>query len=429
MRNVPDKTNGVDTLSAPELNDIKNEEQNFITSAGIALTSADVTQIAKSVAVYAAGSDFYTDSGAANTYVLTAVGSKHTPPAYFVGMRVRFQPDNANTGASTVNVAGLGVKTIRRLNAACAANDIVTSRFIELVYDGTYFQIADVGDLGAVLDQSPDASGGRLSPTPSLGITDVSGTTVYYLPHVSNKIALFNGSSWNIYYFSSVSLAVPATTDTNYDVFIYALAGVPTMVLTAWTNNTTRASALAREGGILVKDSDHTQRYIGTVRTNGTASTVPDTKAERFCFNYYNKRTKYAEATMPTASWTYATATIRSVNANSTYGEGRVGIVDGIGEDSMYVIHTSTYSSPDVGTRVDIGYGINSTTAFSGVSRVYNSNASVTQETLRCSDVLQSPNAGFYYIQALESSDGTSATLAFKGNSRLNQALSVTIRG
>lgn len=81
-----------------------------------------------------------TDTGAANTYV---VALSPAATAYTAGMVVRFKAGNANTGASTIAVNGLGAKTIKdRSGADLAANAIVAGQVVEVVYDGTYFQMA-----------------------------------------------------------------------------------------------------------------------------------------------------------------------------------------------------------------------------------------------------------------------------------------------
>lgn len=81
-------------------------------------------------------SNFAVDSGAANAYVTTpAVGITATLTA---GLMLQFKATNANTGASTLNHAGLGVKNI--LNAdgsALGAGQIYG--VVQVVYDGTQF--------------------------------------------------------------------------------------------------------------------------------------------------------------------------------------------------------------------------------------------------------------------------------------------------
>lgn len=140
MRDLNDKvTDG--TLSADEWNDVPSELQNIIEALGIALSGGDLNQLGKAIAGYVANGTFYTDSGAADAYVLTQIGSKQVQPSYTDGTIVRFLPTNGNTGASTVNVAGLGVKVIEKDGVALVAGDIVTGDSIEMWYDGTVFQI------------------------------------------------------------------------------------------------------------------------------------------------------------------------------------------------------------------------------------------------------------------------------------------------
>lgn len=109
MLPVATKVDG-DTLSAEEYSKGLNDElQNFVKSSQQTLTGADLFQTAKAVADYAAAGDYYTDLGSANNYVLSVVGvDKQSPHQYIDGMRVRFKASNSNTGASTVNINGLG---------------------------------------------------------------------------------------------------------------------------------------------------------------------------------------------------------------------------------------------------------------------------------------------------------------------------------
>lgn len=134
--------------SAPQcdaeyLNSVRAEVNGIITNTGQSPTTATLTQLETAVSIYAGGGDFYTDSGAADAYVLSVVGSKKAPDAYFVGMKVRFLPGNANTGASTVNVATIGAINIKLADGSTdpAANDILADSEIQLTYDGTVFRI------------------------------------------------------------------------------------------------------------------------------------------------------------------------------------------------------------------------------------------------------------------------------------------------
>lgn len=124
------------TVDASEYNQLADLD-NAVTSSGQTPSTGNLNQLGIAMAINAAGADFYSDSGTANAYVLTAIGTLKSPHAYFDGMRVRFRPDNANTGASTVNVATLGVKSIKRSDGTTATStgDIPANADLELRYD------------------------------------------------------------------------------------------------------------------------------------------------------------------------------------------------------------------------------------------------------------------------------------------------------
>lgn len=137
MQNIGTKVDGVSVLPAAEFNSINSELQNIILSTAQTLSGADNNQISRSMGNYVAKGDFYTDSGVANAYVLTIVDSFRAPTSYTNGFRARFKVGNNNTGAATVNVASLGVKTIKKNGGAddLESGDLVLGRIVELTYD------------------------------------------------------------------------------------------------------------------------------------------------------------------------------------------------------------------------------------------------------------------------------------------------------
>jgi hypothetical protein len=114
--------------------------------------------------VQSGSANYATDTGTANAYVVTL---SPVPTAYTVGFPVYFKAANANTGASTLNVNGLGAVTItKRGGTALAAGDIPVNASIHVVYDGTNFEMvsgagggsASAGTQNAV--QKSDGAGG-----------------------------------------------------------------------------------------------------------------------------------------------------------------------------------------------------------------------------------------------------------------------------
>lgn len=108
MQDLDDKSTGGD-LTAIQWNDTRTEAQNVVLGTGQTLSAGDANQLGKGVAMYAGNGDYYTDSGAADAYVLSVIGSKQAPPAFVDGLRFRFIAGNVPTGPSTINPAGLGV--------------------------------------------------------------------------------------------------------------------------------------------------------------------------------------------------------------------------------------------------------------------------------------------------------------------------------
>ncbi len=129
MQDLNDKITG-GTLTAIEWNEVPSELQNVIESLGISLSSGDLNQLGKAIAGYVANGLFYTDSGAADAYVLTQIGSKQALTQYTDGSVFEFIAGNDNTGASTVNVAGLGLKDIKIPGGAAPAAGAVSGRTI-----------------------------------------------------------------------------------------------------------------------------------------------------------------------------------------------------------------------------------------------------------------------------------------------------------
>lgn len=144
---------------------------NFTAGSGVTLTTSGN---AISIAAAGIGSNWYapgTDSGAANAYVVSSSQSSYT------GGNVQcFKATHASTAtAPTVNFNSIGVKTIVRLSGGLLAfNDIGTSEYSCLQYDGTNFDLLNpqgsTGTSMAVFSTSPTLT------TPRIGtITDANG--------------------------------------------------------------------------------------------------------------------------------------------------------------------------------------------------------------------------------------------------------------
>lgn len=81
------------------------------------------------------------DTGAADAYVLVV---SPAISGYAAGQRFSFQALNPNTGASTLVVSGLAAKAIKKnVTDDLTFGDILDNQWIEVVYDGTNFQLVN----------------------------------------------------------------------------------------------------------------------------------------------------------------------------------------------------------------------------------------------------------------------------------------------
>lgn len=220
MQDLTGKATG-STLTAVEWNQLPQEVQNVITTLGITLSDSDLNQLGKAIAGYVANGSFYTDSGAADAYVLTAVGSKEAPPAYTDGMTVSFIAGDVNTDPSTVNVAGLGVKDIKTAAgddlSAGVINDRVTLRYSQS--DDYFVLTSGVGDVVDLLETDSDPTAGvfinHTLTFPS------GGVYVVYVNSTANMTSLSPATRFGIQLFiePTLSTATPLNADVYSEAF------------------------------------------------------------------------------------------------------------------------------------------------------------------------------------------------------------------
>ena len=146
----------------------------------------------------------------------------------------------------------------------------------------------------------------RLTLTSGTAITtsDVTAAeTLYFTPFKGNLLSLYDGTNWVLRAFSELSIDVPDVTGV-HDVFVYDNAGTPTLEVLVWTNDTTRATALTTQNGVLVKSGQTTRRYLGsfysTIAGNGQ---IEDSLANRYLWNYYNRVERTLLVVDVTNSW------------------------------------------------------------------------------------------------------------------------------
>ncbi len=162
--------------------------------------------------------------------------------------------------------------------------------------------------------------GGRLtleSGVPVSTTDQTAKTTIYYTPFVHDTVPLWDGARWVPTTFAETSLALGTLTSSRpYDVFGYLSSGVLALESLAWTNDTTRATAVTLQDGRYCKSGDKTRLLLGTFYTTSTTATA-DALANRYLSNAYNlvPRRFYGNSS---ASHTYTTGSWREWNAGTS---------------------------------------------------------------------------------------------------------------
>lgn len=144
MRDIADKIDNISVLSAVEFNaSIMRELENSVTDTGIVLDptggpDTDSHMLAQAMSRASQGAQTYQDSGTANTYDLTAVGTFRQPTVYFDGMTVTFLVGNTNTGISTINVSSIGVVNLKSSTGTdLTAGDVLENTYVSVTYNAT----------------------------------------------------------------------------------------------------------------------------------------------------------------------------------------------------------------------------------------------------------------------------------------------------
>jgi len=239
-------------------------------------------------------------------------------------------------------------------------------------------------------------------------------TTVYYTPFRGDRIALYDGSNWGLVTFTEKSVAVPATTSTPFDIFGYISGGTLALETVNWTNDTTRATALVVQNGVLVKSGDATRRYLGTGRTTSVSGQCEDSAAKRFLWSYNNRVKRALRKAESTSTWTYGTATWRRVNGNGS--DNMVEFIVGVAEDALSFQASGIVSNDTATVRgAYTGIGIDSNTTPSGTQGFAAvTNTVAGQMSARHEYAYLTP--GYHYAAALEIGAGAD-TQTFSGNS------------
>jgi len=280
-----------------------------------------------------------------------------------------------------------------------------TSTDLTVTQDGRITAAANGSGGGTVTWEPP--IGLRLSPATNVyvgGDSLVTSGTIYWTTVVSGGTGVvtgYNGAALARKTVQQKSLALTMTIDKNYDVF-YDYDGDVLALSAAWTNDTTRADALADEQGAIVLGSDHTKLWLGTIRA-GSANTVWDSSQFRYVANAYNVVRRNLNYAVGSSNHTYNSATWRSYNNSTTHRISVLTAASTVADLSP----TAVFSSCSATGATRIGVGLDVT------------NAPTIQQLVAAAETLPpyipcwgtgTLTAGYHFLQLIESVDAGTST-------------------
>lgn len=325
-------------------------------TAGETLTAGQVVYLSDGSGGKNAGQWYKADNTLAYSSVLPQVGM--VPAAITSGQSGTIRLGGQMTGLSSltigsdyyIGVAGALTVTAPKMARLLGRADSTSSLLIGLP---SVPLVAWVNDFRLTLE-----TGVPLSTT-----DQTAKTSLFCTPMTGNRIDLPDSNGNPVRATSAeFSIAVPATTSQMYDIFVFNNSGVAALELLAWTNDTTRATAVVRTtNGRLFKSGDNTRMYLGSFRTTTVSGQTEDSAAKRYLWNYYNRAARLLKAAAETAdTWTYSTATWRQANANAA---NQLDVVIGIAEVLIDVRVLAVGNNSTAGVTFYAGVGEDSTSA------------------------------------------------------------------
>jgi len=317
--------------------------------------------------------------------------------------------------------ASLGLGTAAVVNTGTGAGDVPTitqadARYAALLGSASnQFAVATptTGTKAATKDYVDtavaSAGGGAVAWTFQLRLTTESGVpvspadrtaqiTLYLTPMYGGSIGLKIAGAWTMKQTAEISLALSGlTSGKNYDVWAYWTGAAVALELSAaWTNDTTRATALARDSGAWVKSGDATRLYVGTIRTTGTTHTQ-DSQLKRFVWNHFNRTPRMMQRAKIGAH-SYSTATWRAWNNDAA--NSQIEYVLGLADQAISAAVSSNIGGTAAEAR--LGIGVDSTSANATIDALWVPSLSQTGKGMVSTTYVFAPAIGYHFIVPVE---------------------------
>lgn len=375
--------------------------------------------------------------------VFTAPGTYKIRQETSAGVLIGAEVDDIDTGLSAGTVAlGIDKGGTGATTAAAARSNLDVPSNSELAAVS-----ATIATFTAALASIAAFPQGRLtltSGTPVITTGVTAASTVYYTPYTGQLCPVWDGAQFNLKIFAELSLTLNVNHVLNsiYDCYIIndATDGVKLVTAPAWSNIAAGTGSRSgtcdqtRLAGILVNANQLTMRnggttytvaanrgaYVGSLYIDGTAGQVTCHTAygqsrKWGVWNAYNRVPVALKAGDATASWTYATATLRAANNSSA---NSITLFSGLAEETYDIRAaqvSNSISNGGAGIGLQTGIGYNSTSAassFAGRVMVSATSASFGLTSTSAAEYLALPALGINVVTLLEKANGSTQTMS-----------------
>lgn len=238
-------------------------------------TSGTFSSLAQTYQLQQQATNYAADTGAANAYVVTLSPAL---TAYVNGMPVRFKAANANTGASTININGVGAVNLTTVGGGTLASGKIQAGYIvECVYDGTEFQITSIHGINELIGATRNLLGSAAGSSKLASWTAdqvVAGNSLSGAVFVGPSLTLsFNGAG------TGAGGMDTGSTPTSADLYIYAIYNPAT---NTWNVlGTTAGSGATVYGGSHLPSGYTASCLIWAGKTDGSGNILAFTQYDR----------------------------------------------------------------------------------------------------------------------------------------------------
>jgi len=197
-------------------------------------------------------------------------------------------------------------------------------------------------------------------------VTDVLGaTTLFWTPYQGERVSIFTGTKWDQLTVAELSVTIPNTTNTMYDLFVDYNGGTLQLEFVVWADLFNRVTGLGEQNKKAVQFGSPQKLYVGSFSTAGSLGTSEESKGKHHLWNNYNRVKRVMLVEEPTASWNYTLAVIRQANASIA---NQLEFVVGIAEDEVEASVYAAVFNATGGSEVSVGIGLDVTTSYAAES-------------------------------------------------------------